>query len=110
MKTITLNQYMKYKTEDVEFERQLRLSLYDFKACTPDYIEIEIQKIKKHVNDFLLSRCEALREATIKDLENMKIIEQDNSDGFVPPLAMSMYATGFRDAKSQIIEHLKLNK
>jgi len=42
-----------------KWEEQLRLSLYNFKACSPDYNEINIQEIKAFIQE---QREEAKKE------------------------------------------------
>jgi len=49
-----------------KWEEQLRLSLYNFKACSPDYNEINIQEIK----DFIQEQIEEAYNRGFEDGKN----------------------------------------
>ena len=55
------------KTLEEGFEKQLRLNLYNFKACTPDYNEINVQEILELVSDF----TEKIREGVVEEVEEI---------------------------------------
>ena len=67
-----LKKHINMTKQNTEWEESLRLSLYNFKACSPDYNEINIQEIKEFISQLLKEQREEIEHNKYKT-ENLLV-------------------------------------